>query len=482
MDQTRDSRTWNLTVNSQYDEGGDGMCLLIYPCLTTTTDDSTDDRNLHPGSSPQDPILPNGGYLGGPGIPLSPEPGRALPESQNRDEKERHSASASSNDIDRDGLVGPLNICPEVPPQSPPKLIESCENGGDISLNLNCDSLSTTESESCSEGGDISLQYLSRSLTPANKSQADEETARPLPNFDFAPATRTVCIVVVCGGVLLSLGCVASGTYILAAEPRRKYARYCFGAWNWGMRWTRHVSMRWALHLERRLKFNTTFWPFPRLKRSRAHIWYISILHEATDVLCFACFHVFVWGITQGNVARDTTATLRFGGMAMLLLGLLVSVITAINACSVLSTKSSIPTWSSNPLNTTLAAIHKGAVTRCPGRTMQSVQQRHSRLTRPEYPKEEQRTMTQSRPAILYLVVICWVHSVVATIATIGVGVQPRSPLSNACLSCFVIPPLPGEAYAFLLPSLFVTAIRSVQLVALRCAEAVVDIAGDEAV
>ncbi|RCI09719.1 hypothetical protein L249_3956 [Ophiocordyceps polyrhachis-furcata BCC 54312] len=331
------------------------------------------------------------------------------------------------------------------------------------------------------------------------------------PNFDTASRTRIYCFLSLLIGVTLALLCLSSGLYIIATEPKtlglpldispltqelvilivNVTLTLCID----GMMFTHSVSLRWALHHENGLQFNTNIRLLTSSSRSGPNRWYSN---AAT-----LFFLVLSYG-SSSTLLPQTLTTPLLNATSLIGLGMALAGQAVIAAWCLLSNRRLIPTWSSNPLNATLAAIKMGTITRRPGRSLLSVHhQKHKLLPEPVCPAKRQRPMIIAHRAVPYIVIIVWSLAFLATAWVISIVLVSRT-ISPTCWNftmmwniggyCFynsaefrfgssdTYGPLYTYGQYTILCLLFVCAIQGLQTIGLHCVELLVNMSRDEAV
>ncbi|CRG82902.1 hypothetical protein PISL3812_00249 [Talaromyces islandicus] len=379
---------------------------------------------------------------------------------------------------------------------------------------------------------------------------ASEDGPPSAVDVDIAPATRTACIVAVSTGAILSLLCLISGIYIVQTNRKTLVA----GPWSIssagqevlalavntiltlcidGMMLVHSVSLRWALYRDGRLQYNTNIRLFTSSKSATPNKGYINVLALFCLVLCYGASSILLLdnqalpevneytpiSDAASQLAQAGTTTRVVNGTALVALGLGLAGQAAIAVwCLALAGCELIPTWSSNPLNTTLAAMQIGTLAHQPGRCMLSVHQRHQPPHQAVYPAERQGNMVQAQRVVRYILALLWTLTVLAiawpiTIAAVSMSIGNSSapgqavtePLpcwrfgfnwnedSSACSRNYVTLSLSPSANTHnpdantfsysaeaVLCLVFVCAIQAGQTIALHCAELLVNLSRDE--
>lgn len=134
------------------------------------------------------------------------------------------------------------------------------------------------------------------------------------------------------------------------------------------------------------------------------------------------------------NQIQQTGLVVNATALVALALGLAGQAAIAV-WCLTLSGCNLIPTWSCNPLNTTLAAIQNAKLAHQPGRCMLSVHQRHQPSNQAVYAMEKQGNMFQAQRGILqYILGLLWTLAILAIVWPIVIAAVSMS-IGNASAS-----------------------------------------------
>ncbi|KAG2019004.1 hypothetical protein GB937_005643 [Aspergillus fischeri] len=354
------------------------------------------------------------------------------------------------------------------------------------------------------------------------------------PDFDTASATRSGCIAAVSTGVILSLVCLISGIYLLRTnqatlgasvsistsgrEAMALAINVILALCTDGMMFVHSVSLRWALYREGRLEFNTNIRLFTGSKRFGPNKWYINLVALTCLVLSYASSSVLLLSDQVVVLSKnEDQSPLLINGTALVALGLGLAGQAVIAVWCLVSSYKSIPTWSSNPLNTASAVVQNGGLAHRPGRCMLSVHQRQM-SSQETYPMHRQGNMFQLQGMVRYILVLLWSLALLAVawpiaIATVSMSIgnasaagQASEPLcwrvgfkwnkdALACSRNYVT--LSMSPYAndhnpdsatfsygaeAVLCVLFVCLIQASQTVALHCLELLVNLSRDEGI
>jgi len=137
------------------------------------------------------------------------------------------------------------------------------------------------------------------------------------------------------------------------------------------------ISLRWGLWQEQRLAYNSNLRLFSstKLRTSVANTALVNLFNAVSLIICYA-------GVSQifldEDLVNDDTSQLQssptgaINAYALLATGIGIGV-QALIASMVLCAPKHILSWSSNPLNTTLACMSTGQLERRPGRSLLAV-------------------------------------------------------------------------------------------------------------
>lgn len=251
------------------------------------------------------------------------------------------------------------------------------------------------------------------------------------PQYDKSLGSRTACIVatsvgaaaaivcLVCGGIILrnnpeSLGVIYKQESRIALEAASFAINVAITLCNGGMMYVHAVSLRWALYREGRLEYNTNILLFTSSRRSGPNTWYANMLALFCLVLTYASSSLTFLNRLSADV---DDAPYQVNGTAVVSLGIGLAGQAVIAAWCLLDiSHRPILTWSSNRLNTTLAAVQHGYLTQQPGRCMLSIHQRHQRPDKSQlaYPTKRQRSMFATIPMVPSIVAMLWLLAALA--------------------------------------------------------------------
>ncbi|KAH8896347.1 hypothetical protein GQ53DRAFT_852497 [Thozetella sp. PMI_491] len=280
-----------------------------------------------------------------------------------------------------------------------------------------------------------------------------------LPAIDVSPKTHTACVIAVVSGTVILVLCVDISVYIIAKNPDTHLAalRLAPGSAVGGVStasvaldvillvinviltlvtdsvaFVHAVSLRWALFDEGRLHFNTNIRLFTSSRHSRPNQWWVNALSLASLILCYGSTSILFLmpGETYGPITHffgpiSKVQVALVNPVALIGLAIGIAVQVAIAAWILASRRrvnkfghTSIPTWSSNPLNSALAAMQRGLIAHRDGRCLCSIHQSGAKdgqnAAKGVYPVAWQRNAWKAHKAVRYVVVLLWSLAVLA--------------------------------------------------------------------
>lgn len=298
--------------------------------------------------------------------------------------------------------------------------------------------------------------------------------------FDSASGTRKVGIFAVALGFAAACVSLFYGIYIIGTFPTHFTARVrlsdvgqkCLALvinliitiCTDGMMSVHTVSLRWALYREHRLDYNTNIRLLTSARANGPNTWYSNLVALVCLILSYGGSSLLFIGnaaadagFPKQNSEMDDMKTPRhINGPALVALSLGLCGQACI-ATWCIQSSNAVPTWSSNPLNTTLAAIQKGNIQRRPGRCMLSVQQRHQWSNQEVRPRQRQAGMLHAQQMVRYVLGLLWSLAILAiawpvTVAVVAVATSSQNhhrPMSTssriACSKDMLLQWEPGQ-------------------------------------
>jgi hypothetical protein len=261
-----------------------------------------------------------------------------------------------------------------------------------------------------------------------------------LPDFERSLGTRRVCIAAAILAALCCLACFITSSVIFGVRipvllyrstVTTRVAGFLSFAVNLvltqcleGLGYIHATSLRWALFEEERLKFNTNLRLFTSSRRPGPNKWYINMFSAAFQILSYAATSLI---FMDNGYPGDPYAYIN--PFALFALGLALLGQLAIAIWCLRSTALSVPSWSSNPLNTTLAALHFHLQRRT-RRCMLSVDQNNLNSV-PSLPRDRQRCLLKVTPTIGWILGFVWSLAALAAIWAIAIILVAKNGILN---------------------------------------------------
>jgi hypothetical protein len=206
------------------------------------------------------------------------------------------------------------------------------------------------------------------------------------------------------------------------------------------------TSLRWTLHHQGKLVLNSN----PRLMSSTR---FFSANRWSTNTVSAFCLMLCYASSGQLFLINDSAQATNFAlnGLAVAALGFGILVQSIISTMCLVHARGLIPTWSSNPLNSTLVCLHRGLLA-TPGRCMFSVHEART-ATKPIKPSAKQSSMYSSIAVVKHVTRFIWVLALCSLIWVFvallvsdrdsGMGVLPfygsTRPILEVSLSAILI-------------------------------------------
>lgn len=341
-----------------------------------------------------------------------------------------------------------------------------------------------------------------------------------LPDFDRALTTRNICII----GLLVSWIIVAAcsvlaylmlngagpvGTGIIGRNPPSTILQAiialllnivvaccteCLG-------YLHSISLRWALWREGRLAFNSNLRLLNSARSCAPNRWYTNILLAIFLVISYAAPSQILLVKAYEYQDNDFGTSYQFegsygytvNGAAIAALGIgMVGQVVIVTWC-LIATYKTIPTWSSSPLNTTLACLYDGLFHR-EGRCMRPVNS-NGLPSGPISPQRIQPSACAAEPSVRYVLSFVWilVPATVAwatTVLLLGLhrnishpyfsfleNVDDRGIQYFAEVNIFL-----GMHFPYVYAFLIIAPLQAVFTLSLHCVELLVNLSRDEGV
>lgn len=187
-----------------------------------------------------------------------------------------------------------------------------------------------------------------------------------------------------------------------------------------GLAYIHATSLRWALYEENRLEYNTNLRLFTSARLSKPNRWHINTLMAVSLIICYSSTSLMFLNLPMGNMASGGNP--EYGNQYLVGFDGIVSVVNPVALCGLflglwnhlviatwcmLSNLRYIPTWSSNPLTNTLAALHIRRLCRRPDLCIMALDQKVME-TKPVQPNSRQKSLRKSIPRAGRISIFPW--------------------------------------------------------------------------
>lgn len=317
------------------------------------------------------------------------------------------------------------------------------------------------------------LQIQSSEVTAPNtlRNPAPVQEQACLPDYDRSLKTRQQCIAATFIGAVLSLFCFIFGLIIALRDPHNLALRLpipiqdnwneaislvinlIIGFANDGMAFAHSCSLRWALLAEGRLEYNTNIRLFTHARSSPPNRRPANILSLASLILCYGASSMLIVGGEPEDRERDITCwNLGFqvdseyawvNATALCALGVGLGTQAALAGWCIYmsmpkkgsSIGSTVPSWNSDPLNTTLTALNLGLFTRRPGRAMLSVHRRNEPSSASNPLPQQKSIWALRQSSVRVVLILVWTYALLSVAAPLIVIMIPKTLSCVFCLT-----------------------------------------------
>lgn len=195
------------------------------------------------------------------------------------------------------------------------------------------------------------------------------------------------------------------------------------------MAYAHAVSLRWALYKEDRLNFNSPLRIFTNSKYSLPNRWYVNMVSLFCLGLSYAASSVLILPATPNySSGKEDSQKSIISAASMIALAVGLGGQAAISLWCLLENQHTIQSWSSNPLNTTLAAIRGGRISHIKGRCMMSVHQKDVATgSYGSYPLAKQGSIYQAHGTAKYILAFLCVMIILPLVWVVSIVVVSRS-------------------------------------------------------
>lgn len=258
------------------------------------------------------------------------------------------------------------------------------------------------------------------------KIPTESECLNSLPPIHSASSTGLLCRLSILRGIGCSLACIICSIsyWVTTSGPANIYLpkglpgeagsfivnmilTQCLE----GLAYVHSISLRWALLRENRLVFNTNLRLMTSSSLSQPNSWYINASSAALLILCYAATSMLF--VKEVNTDDGTYGKTYVNLLALLALGLALLGQTVLAIWCYYSNLRNIPTWSSNPLNTTATMLGQQLVRHRVGRCIDSMQFRDESVeeqeSAPKLPRPRQPSQWKLISTARHTVMFIWV-------------------------------------------------------------------------
>ena len=327
-----------------------------------------------------------------------------------------------------------------------------------------------------------------------------------LPSFDRAITTRNICIAGLLSTWIIALACLVFGAYSLRVGEDWSSNLHrlphslgetlpllfnvlitlctdCLG-------YIHGTSLRWALWRENRLLFNSNLRLFTGARKSASNSYLTNAISACGLVFCYTGSSQMFSSSSSTSSYNVDARGVGVNSIALLTLGIGLFGQAFISSWSLLSAH--IITWNSNPLNATLAGLHKG-LDHQPKRCLLSATAIYE--SGPVTPSLDQPSARVTNPSVRWVtrllwvltaLVICWASIILGLTIRLNPGVHFKAtfPLSSTSyqddLGFSIGRPTWRLAVRNILSLLVIAVIQSGLTLGLHCTELIVNVSRDE--
>jgi hypothetical protein len=250
----------------------------------------------------------------------------------------------------------------------------------------------------------------------------------PLPPVDIGVSTKIQVLLVIVLGIACCLACIGYtiGVWSKTTRHRRPpivllpdglpgeassfIANIILTQCLEGLAYVHSISLRWALLKENRLVYNTNIRLFTSSRISRPNSKYTNAISAALLIICYGSTSTLVIpSIDSEDPADESHNETYLNLIALLTLGLALLGQTLLAIWCYWDNLLDIPSWSSNPLNTTVTMLNQQMVKHREDRCMHPVQVPHTSEGGPELPQARQPSQWQASRSARYALTFTWI-------------------------------------------------------------------------
>lgn len=269
-----------------------------------------------------------------------------------------------------------------------------------------------------------------------------------LPSVDIGSSTKFQCLLAIAVGTACFLACIISVACLwprkgnrlnrqtpivalpthLPSEALSFIANIILTQCLEGLAYVHSISLRWALLKENRLVFNTNIRLLTSSKLSRPNSWYINSVSAALLILCYGATSTLV--LPRVDSFENSPRT-YVNLVALLVLGLALFGQTLLAIWCYYNNLHDIPTWSSNPLNTTVTMLKQQSVRHREGRCIEPVQIPDKSEGKPMLPRTQQPSQWQTNATARKANIFIWILVVLSIIWFLIIVLVTRNNMTN---------------------------------------------------
>lgn len=197
-----------------------------------------------------------------------------------------------------------------------------------------------------------------------------------------------------------------------------------------GLAYVHSISLRWALLKENRLVFNTNTRLLTSSRLSRPNSWYINSVSATLLIICYGATSVLVLPLI--NSSEGTYSKTYINLIALLVLGLALFGQTLLAIWCYYNNLRDIPSWSSNPLNTTVTMLNQQFLQHREGRCIDTVQIPDTSEERPKLPSRQQPSQWQVSTSARHANIFTWILVGLSFIWFLAIVLLARSNMIGA--------------------------------------------------
>lgn len=256
----------------------------------------------------------------------------------------------------------------------------------------------------------------------STKTSTEAQPRDLLPPVDIGSGTKFHCLFAIFFGIASFLACIVCGIAFwststgppairlpkgLPGEAISLIVNFILTQCLEGLAYVHSVSLRWALLRENRLVFNTNIRLLTSSRLSRPNSWYLNTISATLLILCYGLTSILVMPLIDSF--EGTYSGTYINLIALLSLGLALFGQTLLAIWRYYNNLRNIPSWSSNPLSTTVNMLKQQFIEHREGRCMNSVQVPDLSEERPMLPRTRQPSQWQVNTSARNATIFTWI-------------------------------------------------------------------------